>query len=99
MTRTILMAASALTLLAAGPVAAMQAQTDTAEPTAAPADDAASAQPDGKPMPEGTLPEERANTARLNAETAAGAKAENNTYAQPAQGGTREDAAAEAAVR
>src|SRR3546814_17572470 len=97
MTRTILMAASALTLLAAGPVAAMQAQTDTAEPTAAPADDAASAQPDGKPMPDGTLPEERANTARLNAEQAARAKAENIAYDQQVQAVAREDAAAQAA--
>src|SRR3546814_1029338 len=63
----------------------MQAQTDTAEPTAAPADDAASAQPDGKPMPDGTLPEERANTARLNAEQAARAKAENIAYDQQVQ--------------
>src|SRR3546814_4643531 len=75
----------------------MQAQTDTAEPTAAPADDAASAQPDGKPMPDGTLPEERANTARLNAEQAARAKAENIAYDQQVQAVAREDAAAQAA--
>ena len=97
MTKTILMAASALALLAAGPVAAMQTQTDAAEPAAAPADDAASTQSEGKPLTDGTTPQERANTARLNAEQAARAKAENVAYDQQVQAVAREDAAAQAA--
>src|SRR3546814_18951075 len=75
----------------------MQTQTEAAEPAAAPVDDAASAQPEGKPLPDGTTPEERANTARLNAEQAASAKAENIAYDQQVQAVAREDAAAPAA--
>src|SRR3546814_17052824 len=48
-------------------------------------------------MPDGTLPEERANTARLNAEQAARAKAENIAYDQQVQAVACEDAAAQAA--
>lgn len=68
MTRKILAATAALALLASGQAAAFQT----------PADSTAAA----KPAKDGTTPEERANTARLNAEQAARAKAENTTYAQ-----------------
>jgi len=93
MTRTILVAVSALTLLAAAPATAMQTQADAA----APADDTASVQPEDKSRPDGTTPEERANTARLNAEQGARAKAENIAYDQQVQAVAREDAAAQAA--
>jgi hypothetical protein len=67
MTRTIL-AAAAFALVASGQAMAFQTPTD-----------ATTAQ---KPAKDGTTPEERANTARLNAEQAARAKADNTTYAQ-----------------
>ena len=68
MTRKIFAATAALALLASGQVAAFQTPADaTTEP---------------KPAKDGTTPEERANTARLNAEQASRAKAENTTYAQ-----------------
>lgn len=70
MTRMLLAATAALALFGAGQAAA---QTDPAA-----ADTAAAVQT----KPDGTTPEERANTARLNAEQAARAKAENVTYEQ-----------------
>jgi len=68
MTRNILAATAALALLASGQAAAFQTPADAT--TAA------------KPVKDGTTPEERANTARLNAEQASRAKAENMTYQQ-----------------
>jgi len=68
MTRNILAATAALALLASGQAAAFQTPADTT--TAA------------KPAKDGTTPEERSNTARLNAEQASRAKADNTTYAQ-----------------
>jgi len=68
MTRNILAATAALALLASGQAAAFQTPADMT--TAA------------KPAQEGTTPEERSNTARLNAEQASRAKADNTTYAQ-----------------
>lgn len=68
MTRTILAATAALALLAWGQAAAFQAPTDAATTQ--------------KPLKDGTTPEERSNTARLNAEQASRAKADNTTYAQ-----------------
>jgi len=68
MTRTILMAAATLALFGSGQVAAFQTPADPA--------------PAAKPAKDGTTTEERANTARLNAEQAARAKADNTTYAQ-----------------
>ncbi|WP_447930456.1 hypothetical protein [Sphingopyxis fribergensis] len=68
MTGNWMAATAALALLASGQAAAFQAPTDKVT-TAAPARD-------------GTTPEERSNTARLNAEQAARAKADNTTYAQ-----------------
>lgn len=68
MTRNMMAATAALALLASGQAAALQTPADTA--TAA------------KPMKDGTTAEERANTARLNAEQAARAKADNTVYAQ-----------------
>ena len=67
MTRTIL-AAAAFALVASGQ--AMAFQTPAATATAQ------------KPDKDGTTAEERSNTARLNAEQAARAKADNTTYAQ-----------------
>ncbi len=67
MSRTIL-AAAAFALVASGQ--AMAFQTSGAAPTAQAA------------SKDGTTAEERANTARLNAEQAARAKADNTTYAQ-----------------
>lgn len=69
MTRNILAATAALALLASGPAAAFQTPADATAAAAAPVKD-------------GTTPEERANTARLNAEQASRAKADNTTYAQ-----------------
>lgn len=74
MTRNLLATAAALALMGSGQAAAFQAP---AEPVAAPAAPAAE-----KKLPDGTTPEERSNTARLNAEQAARAKADNTTYAQ-----------------
>jgi len=68
MTRYIMAGTAALALLASGQAAAFQAPADTT--TAA------------KPAKDGTTPEERSNTARLNAEQAARAKADNTTYSQ-----------------
>lgn len=67
MTRSILAASVALALLDTGSVAASQT-------TNAPAAD--------KKLPDGTTAEERANTARLNAEQAARARTDNTIYAQ-----------------
>ncbi|WP_293646038.1 hypothetical protein [Sphingopyxis sp. RIFCSPHIGHO2_12_FULL_65_19] len=67
MTRMI-WAAAALALVASGQAMAFQAPTETAT---AP-----------KPAKDGTTAEERANTARLNAEQAARARADNTTYQQ-----------------
>lgn len=75
MTRMILAATTALALLGAGQAAAFQtpAETPAAEtPASATA----------KKLPDGTTPDERANTARLNAEQASRAKAETVTYQQ-----------------
>ncbi len=68
MTRSILAATAAFALLASGPAGAFQTPTD-----------AAAAQ---KPVRDGTTTEERSNTARLNAEQASRAKADNTTYEQ-----------------
>lgn len=68
MTRSLLAATAALALLASGPAGAFQTPTDAA------------ATP--KPVKDGTTPEERSNTARLNAEQASRAKADNTTYEQ-----------------
>ena len=68
MTRKIMAATAALALLASGQAAAFQTPADPA--TAA------------RPAKDGTTPEERANTARLNAEQASRAKAEDTTYQQ-----------------
>lgn len=68
MTRTILAASFALALLGASPVAALQAPED-------------SPAPDTK-LADGTTAEERANTARLNAEQAARARTDNTIYTQ-----------------
>ncbi len=67
MTRNILAVTAALALLASGQAAAFQTPTDAAA---------------AKPEKDGTTPQERANTARLNAEQASRAKADNTTYAQ-----------------
>ncbi len=69
MTRTILAAATAFALLGWGPAAAFQ--TPGAAPVAA-----------EKKAPDGTTPEERSNTARLNAEQASRSRADNTTYEQ-----------------
>ncbi|MGV3731692.1 MAG: hypothetical protein ACO1NN_13160 [Sphingopyxis sp.] len=68
MTRTIMSASIALMLLAGGQAAAQQ--TPEAPPAAE------------KKLPDGTTPEERANTARLNAEQAARARTDNTIYTQ-----------------
>ncbi|MFZ5726474.1 MAG: hypothetical protein ACOY4C_08670 [Pseudomonadota bacterium] len=68
MTRTILTVSFALALLAAGQAAAHQA-----------ADAPPAAQ---QKLPDGTTAEERANTARLNAEQAARARSDNVLYTQ-----------------
>ncbi|MGH6695689.1 hypothetical protein [Sphingopyxis sp.] len=68
MTRNLMAATAALALLASGQAVAFQTQTDTTTAS--------------KPAKDGTTPEERSNTARLNAEQAARAKADNTTYAQ-----------------
>ncbi|WP_428629704.1 hypothetical protein [Sphingopyxis sp.] len=72
MSRMILAAATALALIGTGQAAAFQA------PAAAPAEAAVTP----KKLPDGTTPEERSNTARLNAEQASRAKAETTTYEQ-----------------
>ena len=68
MARTIMSASIALMLLAGGQAAAQQ--TPEAPPVA------------DKKLPDGTTPEERANTARLNAEQAAQARTDNTIYTQ-----------------
>ncbi|HWW59638.1 MAG TPA: hypothetical protein VN047_22305 [Sphingopyxis sp.] len=72
MTRAILAAAAAFALLGSGPAAAFQTPADT---PAAPAGAE-------KKAPDGTTPEERSNTARLNAEQASRSRADNTTYEQ-----------------
>ena len=67
MTRMI-WAAAALTLIASGQAMALQAPAETVTAT--------------KPARDGTTAEERSNTARLNAEQAARARADNTTYQQ-----------------
>lgn len=69
MTKTIFAAATALALLGSAPAVAFQTTAD--EPPAA-----------DTPAPDGTTAEERAHTARLNAEQAAKAKAEMAAYQQ-----------------
>ncbi len=69
-TRMMWGATAALALMSAGQAAAFQ--TPTEAPVAAPT----------KKLADGTTPEERANTARLNAEQASRAKAETVTYQQ-----------------
>ncbi|MBY4636994.1 hypothetical protein K5P26_07570 [Sphingopyxis sp. XHP0097] len=73
MTNSMMAAAAAMALALTGtvpvPALAVQAASDT------PADST-------KKLPDGTTPAERANTARLNAEQAAKAKADNITYQQ-----------------
>lgn len=68
MTKRIWAATAALALLASGQALALQT------PTAA-----ATTQ---KPVKDGTTPDERSNTARLNAEQASRAKADNTVYQQ-----------------
>lgn len=72
MSRMILAAATGLALVGTGQAAALQAPM--AAPTEAPVAE--------KKLPDGTTPEERSNTARLNAEQASRAKAETTTYEQ-----------------
>lgn len=68
MTRKILAVAAAFALIGSGQAAALQPPADTA--------------PAAKPAKDGTTPEERANTARLNAEQASRARADNTIYAE-----------------
>ena len=72
MSRMILAAATALALVASGQAAAFQA------PAVAPTETTVAQ----KKLPDGTTPEERSNTARLNAEQTSRAKAETTTYEQ-----------------
>jgi len=72
MSRMILATATALALGVGGQAA--QFQTPTAAPTETPVAE--------KKLPDGTTPEERSNTARLNGEQASRAKAETTTYEQ-----------------
>lgn len=72
MSRMILAAATALALFGTGQAAALQAPAAT--PATPPAAETK--------LPDGTTAEERSNTARLNAEQAARAKAEITTYEQ-----------------
>lgn len=102
MTRMILTAVGALALLGAGSAAALQTQTEepaTEQPvTGATGLDAVAADlAKDKQQPDGTTLEERANTARLNAEQAARAKAENTAYEQQVAAAAQEEAAAQAA--
>ena len=68
MTKMIWATAAALALIGSGQTAAFQAPVDTAATA--------------KKLPDGTTPDERSNTARLNAEQASRAKAETTTYEQ-----------------
>lgn len=85
MNRNILAAATALALIASGQAMAFQAEPESEAPVA------------GKTLPDGTTPEERSNTARLNAEQAARAKAENVTYEQEVSAAAQQVAADQAA--
>lgn len=76
MTRSIWAATAAFALLASGQAMAWQ----TPEPAPAPATEPAPAAEEKSP--DGTTAEERANTARLNAEQAAQARTDNTIYAQ-----------------
>ena len=76
MTRGIWTATAAFALLASGQ--AMAWQTPEAAPAAAPT----VAPVAEETAPDGTTPEERANTARLNAEQAARASTDNTIYTQ-----------------
>lgn len=69
MTRMICAAVTALALLGAAPAVAFDPPAD--QPAAS-----------AKNLPDGTTSEERSNTARLNAEQAARARADNVTYEQ-----------------
>ncbi len=79
MTRTIFAAAAALALLGSGHAAAFQTAPGSTATT--------------KPLADGTTPEERANTARLNAEQATRAKQENVTYQQEVSAVQQQEAA------
>lgn len=72
MNKMIAVAATAFFLASAAPASAFQ-NSDTDKPSSAPAQNK---------LPDGTTAEERANTARLNAEQSARARAENVTYEQ-----------------
>lgn len=72
MSKMIAVAAAAFFLASAAPAGAFQS-SDTDKPSPAAAQNK---------LPDGTTAEERANTARLNAEQAARARAENVTYEQ-----------------
>ena len=78
MTRRIWAATAAFALLSSGQAMAWRAPeaAPATEPAATPAPAAEEKAPDG------TTPEERANTARLNAEQAARARSDNTIYAQ-----------------
>lgn len=71
MTRRILAASVAVALVGTGSVAASQTPDAPIAPAAA-----------NTKLPDGTTAEERANTARLNAEQAARARTDNTIYAQ-----------------
>lgn len=80
MIRTIWAAAAAVALLGSGQAAASQAPAETA-----PAEKIVPAEkltPANKKLPDGTTPEERSSTARLNAEQASRARQDNVTYDQ-----------------
>ena len=102
MTRMMLTAVGALALLA-GPAAAFQTQTEDPAPATeaggldAVAADLAKAPPEDATQPDGTTPEERASTARLNAEQASRAKAENVAYDQQVAAAAQQEAEAKAA--
>lgn len=68
MPRNMMAATAALALLASGQAAAFQTPTDKVATAT--------------PVKDGTTPEERSNTARLNAEQAARARSDNTIYAQ-----------------
>lgn len=103
MTKMILTAVGALALLGAGQAAAFQTQTEEPTPATdaggldAVAADLAQTKPDDATKPDGTTPEERANTARLNAEQAARAKSENVAYDQQVAAVAQQEAEAKTA--
>lgn len=82
MTRMIFAAAATLALLGSGHAAAFQASSVPAAATS--------------PQRDGTTPDERANTARLNAEQASRAKQENVTYEQEVSAVQQQEAADQA---